>query len=60
MLKNMMSMVFIELRLILAFFGSGDDGVFHSDDCGFVSGLYLGSLFHLSVHDVTADYHTHT
>jgi hypothetical protein len=27
--KNTMSMVFVELRLILAFFSYGDDGLFH-------------------------------
>jgi hypothetical protein len=36
--KNTMSMVFVELRLILAFFGRGDDEFFHCDD--FVSGSY--------------------
>jgi hypothetical protein len=29
MSKNTMSMVFVELRLILAFFGRGDEGLFH-------------------------------
>jgi hypothetical protein len=30
-------MVFFELQLILAFFSHGDDGLFHCDDCRFVS-----------------------
>jgi hypothetical protein len=38
MSKNTMSMVFTELRLILAFFGRGDDGLFHCDD--FISRTY--------------------
>jgi hypothetical protein len=35
MSKNM-SMVFVELLLILAFFGHGDEELFHCDDCRFV------------------------
>jgi hypothetical protein len=37
MSKNTMSMVFIELRLILAFFGHEDDGLFYCGNCRFVS-----------------------
>jgi hypothetical protein len=37
MSKNTMSMVFVELWLILTFFGRGDDGIFHCDDWRFVS-----------------------
>jgi hypothetical protein len=40
MSKNTMSMVFVELRVVLTFFGHGDDGLFHCDDCPFVSGSY--------------------
>jgi hypothetical protein len=32
MSKNTISMAFVELTLILAFFGRGDDGLFHCDD----------------------------
>jgi hypothetical protein len=53
-----MSMVFVKLRLILAFFGRGDDGFYHCDD--FVSGSYPWLVFDLSVYDIIADYHTHT
>jgi hypothetical protein len=38
MSKNTMRVVFVELWLILAF--SHGDGLFHCDDCHFVSGLY--------------------
>jgi hypothetical protein len=51
-----MSMVFVELRLIFAFFDRGDVGLFQTI---LSQGLTRGSLFHLSVHDVIADYHTH-
>jgi hypothetical protein len=54
--ESRMSMVFVELRLILAFFSLGDDELFHCDD--FVSGSYPW-LVHLSVHEGIADYHTH-
>jgi hypothetical protein len=40
MSKNMMSMVFVELWLILTFFGRGDDRLFQCDDCCFVSESY--------------------
>jgi hypothetical protein len=43
MSKNTMSMVFVELRLILAFFGRGDDGLFHCDD--FISRSYPWLVF---------------
>jgi hypothetical protein len=36
--ERTMSMAFVELWLILAFFGRGDDGLFHCDD--FISGSY--------------------
>jgi hypothetical protein len=35
-----MSMVFVELQLILAFFSREDDGLSHCKDCCFLSGLY--------------------
>jgi hypothetical protein len=53
MSKNTTSTVSVELRLILAFFGRGDDELFHCN------GFFSGSLPHLSVHDVIAEYHTH-
>jgi hypothetical protein len=40
MSKNTRSMVFVELWLILAFFSCGDDGLFHCNNCRFVSGSY--------------------
>jgi hypothetical protein len=35
-----MSMIFVELRTCRAFLALGDYGLFHKDDCCFVSGSY--------------------
>jgi hypothetical protein len=36
--KKTMSMLFVELQTCCAFFALGDCGLFHCDDCCFVSG----------------------
>jgi hypothetical protein len=56
MSKNTISMVFVELRLILAFFGCGDGELFIVMTLS--QSRTHGSLFHLSVHVVIADNHT--
>jgi len=38
--KNTMRMLLVALRLCLAFFGLGDPGLFHYEDCCLVSGSY--------------------
>jgi hypothetical protein len=36
-----MSMLLVTLQLCLAFFGLGDPGIFHCEDCCLVLGSYL-------------------
>ena len=39
--ENTMSVLSVTLQLCLAFFGLGDRGLFHCEDCCLVSGSYL-------------------
>jgi hypothetical protein len=42
-------MIFVELQLILAFFGRGDDGLFHCYDCRFISVIPVARSTFLSM-----------
>jgi hypothetical protein len=44
----MVNITWTLLRTCRAFFGLGDDGCFHCEDCAFVSGIVPKSLLNLS------------